>query len=78
MPMTRTFTQNDLIRFIYHETTDEETLEINKVLESDPDLRLAYRQLLLTTTSLDAATLTPSDRATDRILQYVHGLGVKQ
>ena len=76
--MTKTFTQNDLIRFIYQETTEEESHEINRCLSSDPELRRQYRELLLTRNSLDKASLEPPARAVESILQYVRGLEVKQ
>lgn len=75
--MTKTFTQSDLIRFIYQETTEEETHEINRVLSADPELQRQYRELLLAKNSLDKATLEPSARAVENILQYAHGLEVK-
>ena len=76
--MTKTFTQSDLIRFIYHETTEEEALEINRVLSSDPELQLRYRELLLAKNSVDKTKLEPSAIVTENILRYVHGLEVKQ
>ena len=77
MPMTKTFTQNDLIRFIYHETTEKEALEINRELSFDQELQLQYRELLLTKNSLEKAQLEPSHTAVENILLYAHGLEVK-
>ena len=76
--MTKTFTQNDLIRFIYQETTEEEALEINRALSFDPELQRHYRELMLSKTTLDAARLEPSPAAVENILQYARGLEVKQ
>ena len=76
--MTKTFTQNDLIRFIYHETTEKEALEINRVLSFDPELQLQYRELMLTKNNLDKAQLDPSPAAVENILRYAHGMEVKQ
>lgn len=76
--MTKTFTQNDLIRFIYQETTEEEAREINRVLSFDRELQLMYRQLLLTKKNMDEAQLEPSSEAIENILRYAHGLEVKQ
>lgn len=78
MPMTKTFTQSDLVRFIYQETTEEEAQEINRVLASDPELQRQYRELLLSKNSLDKATLEPSAHAVENILTYVRGMHVKQ
>lgn len=76
--MTKTFTQSDLIRFIYQETTEEETLEIKRVLSFDPELQLRYRELLLAKNSIDKSTLEPSAVVTENILRYARGLEVKQ
>jgi hypothetical protein len=78
MPMTKTFTQNDLIRFIYQETTEEEAQEINRVLSFDGELQLLYRELLFVKNSMEKARLEPSPQAVDNILRYAHGLQVKQ
>ena len=76
--MTKTFTQNDLIRFIYQETTKEEAQEISRVLSFDRELQLQYRELVLVKNSMDKAQLEPSPVAVDNILRYAHGLEVKQ
>ncbi len=76
--MTKTFTQNDLIRFIYRETTEKETQEISRVLSFDPELQLQYRELLLTKNNLDKAQLDPSSAAVENILRYARGMEVKQ
>ena len=44
--MTQKFTSNDLVRFIYHETTASETLRIEQAMESDLALRAEYELLL--------------------------------
>ena len=76
--MTKTFTQNDLIRFIYQETTEEETQEISRVLSFDPELQLHYRELLLVKNNMDKAQLEPSPVVVENILRYAHSLGVEQ
>mgnify|MGYP000921632593 CR=1 FL=1 len=75
--MTKTFTQNDLIRFIYQETTEEEAREINRVLTFDRELQLLYRELMLTKTDLDKARLEPSASTVANILNYARSLEVK-
>jgi hypothetical protein len=76
--MTKTFTQNDLIRFIYRETTEEEALEISRVLSFDAALQLHYRELMLAKNEMEKAQLEPSPEAVENILRYAHGLEVKQ
>ena len=72
--MIKTFTQNDLIRFLYHETSEEETKEINKALLCDSELQTQYKELSATRKELDAARLEPSAEVVDNILNYARGL----
>lgn len=72
--MTKTFTQDDLIRFLYHETSEEETKEINKALLCDTDLLKQYKELNATHKELNAARLEPSAKTIQNILNYAHGL----
>ena len=46
LPMTQTFTQDDLIRYIYHETTEKETREIDRALICDSELQKAIQSWL--------------------------------
>ena len=71
--MIKTFTQNDLIRFLYHETSEEETKEINKALLCDSELQTQYKELNATRKELDAVRLEPSAEVVDNILNYARG-----
>ena len=51
--MTKTFTQNDLIRYIYDETSNEESSEIQQALLCDGSLQEAYKELSGVTSMLD-------------------------
>ena len=75
--MTKTFTQNDLIRFIYQETTEEEAQEISRALNFDQELQLLFRQLVISRSALDEAALEPSSASINNILDYARGLEVK-
>lgn len=72
--MTKTFTQDDLIRFLYRETSEEETREINKALLCDTDLLSQYKKLNATHKELNAARLEPSAKTIQNILNYAHGM----
>ncbi|KXK23805.1 MAG: hypothetical protein UZ12_BCD005002447 [Bacteroidetes bacterium OLB12] len=72
--MTKTFTQNDLIRFIYRETSEEETKEINKALLCDSTLQAQYNELNAAYKQLNQAKLEPSAASIQNILNYAHGL----
>jgi hypothetical protein len=68
--MIKTFTQNDLIRYLYHETTERETKEINKALICDAELQEQYNELTATKNRLDEARMVPSALVVNNILNY--------
>jgi hypothetical protein len=72
--MIKTFTQNDLIRYLYHETSERETTEINKALICDSELQNQYKELIATKNQLETAQLMPSAVAVENILSYSRGL----
>jgi hypothetical protein len=72
--MIKTFTQNDLIRFLYHETSEEETKEINKALLCESELQEQYKELSALRKELDAMRLEPSATSVQNILNYARGL----
>ena len=75
--MTKTFTQNDLIRYIYHETSATETKEINKALICDSELLEQFKELLATKSQLDTVRLQPAAATIQNILSYARGLQEK-
>ena len=68
--MIKLFTQNDLIKFLYHETSEEETKEINKALMCDAELQAMYGELKAAIGELDRDQLEPSSATTLNILAY--------
>ncbi|GAB5522658.1 MAG: hypothetical protein Roseis2KO_05300 [Roseivirga sp.] len=68
--MIKTFTQDDLVRYIYQETTPEESIEIETALIFDEQLAEAYNDLNGTVESLKAVKLKPSENTVDKILSY--------
>lgn len=68
--MIKTFTQDDLVRYIYQETTPEESIEIETALIFDEQLSEAYNSLNGTVESLNAVKLKPSESTVDKILSY--------
>lgn len=51
--MIKTFTQNDLIRYIYHETSKQESVEIQQALLCDEQLHEEHKQLSSMVAMLD-------------------------
>ncbi len=68
--MIRTFTQNDLVRYIYKETTPEESSEIEIAMLFDEQLADAYTELFSVVNSLAASTKSPSEKTIDAIISY--------
>ena len=74
MPMIKTFTQDDLIRFLYHETSEEENVELGRALKQDAELALQYKELQGTIKRLDDSMAEPSAASIDAILKYSKSL----
>ena len=68
--MTKTFTQDDIIRFIYDETDQQEKREIESALLCDGDLLDTYRKYLEIKKQLDLDLSVPPQRVIDNILNY--------
>jgi hypothetical protein len=68
--MIKTFTKDDLIRYLYHETTEKEEQEIKHALLFDAELRTAYSNLCAMKNELDNARLEPSPKTVMNILDY--------
>jgi hypothetical protein len=72
--MIKTFTQNDLIRFLYHETSEQEEREINKALICDSVLQTQYKELRASMNALNDAQMQPSSATILSILNYSRGM----
>lgn len=68
--MIKTFTQDDVIRYVYHETNERETLEIEKALLCDDKLQDVYKQITGVISQLDHKMKMPSQVAINNILNY--------
>ncbi len=70
MPMTKTFTQDELIRYIYRETSDQENNEIENALICDDVILEMYKKLKNTIKQLDKIEKSPSGQIIGKILDY--------
>lgn len=68
--MSQTFTSNDLVRFIYKETTVKETLAIQNALAVDSSLFDNYVSLMDAYMELPKVTFAPTSNALENILKY--------
>ena len=75
--MIKVFTQNDLIRFLYRETSEEETKEINKALLCDSELQALYLELQSLSQHMDDSQLEPSAAAVLNIMSHARSVQEK-
>ncbi|MEM7548326.1 MAG: hypothetical protein AAF363_01530 [Bacteroidota bacterium] len=74
--MIKTFTQNDLISFIYNETSREKKEEIEKALLCDIQLQEEINKLKEAVKSLDEVVLNPSNKVINNILKYSESISL--
>lgn len=68
--MKQTFTNNDLVKYIYKETSLADTLAIQEALLVDGDLFESYQNLMEGYIELPKATFAPTTSALQNILNY--------
>jgi chromatin remodeling complex protein RSC6 len=76
--MIKTFTQTDLVRYLYREITEEESREIDRALLCDNELKALFNELRSMLDEIDAADLQPSPVTVQNILSYSRSLQEKQ
>ena len=68
--MIQTFTQHDVIRYVYQETTEIEDLLIQDGFVHDSEMLEFYLDMLDVKAGLDKSYRQPSERSIDNILTY--------
>lgn len=68
--MIKTFTQNDVIRYVYEETLEEENELIANLLLTDTEMQDFYYELLAIKNDLNKIYFGPSESVTQHILDY--------
>ena len=68
--MQQKFTLNDLVRYLYNETSASETLAINEALHTDPVLMNQYEEMLVSYQQLPRVKFSPAPASLNNILQY--------
>lgn len=68
--MTKIFTHDDLIRYVYEETTAEENRLIEKALAIDNALLEQCQELQRIKEQLDGSMMSPSEKTINIILEY--------
>lgn len=69
LPM-HSFTPEDLLQYLYNETSTEKTKAIKKALESDWSLREKFEVISTGSKRLEALKLSPRKKTIDAILSY--------
>lgn len=64
------FTPEDLLQYLYNETSVQKTSAIKEALHTDWDLHESFVQILEAQKNLEEIKLSPRDEAVDRILQH--------
>ncbi|MEP2025599.1 MAG: hypothetical protein ABJH98_16405 [Reichenbachiella sp.] len=68
--MITTFTENDLLRYLYNESSDNEKTDIENALVCDSELEARFIDLKLDSTLLDGLLFDPADFSLDKIFNY--------
>ena len=64
------FTQEELVQFLYNETSPQKSAAIKAALESDWLLRESFEALVSAQTQLDKLDLSPRTEVIDSLLRY--------
>jgi anti-sigma factor RsiW len=64
------FTPEDLIQYLYNETSPAQTAAIKAALETDWSLREKFEELTAAKKELSAIKLSPGNKTIDNILNY--------
>lgn len=75
--MTKTITRDDVLRYIYKETSNEETVAIEKQLLVNAALMDFYNQSKETIKQLNKFEIKPSQKVQKNILDYSMSLKVE-
>lgn len=68
--MTKTFTYDDVVRYLYAETTENENELIVEALALDDNLMNFYLDSLEIQSQMNKITRTPSERAISEVFRY--------
>ena len=64
------FTPEDLLQYLYKETSTEKTAAIKSALETDWNLREKFEVITSAQERLEKLSLSPRKKAVDKILHY--------
>jgi hypothetical protein len=76
--MTKPFTPNDLLRYIYQEMSEGENEKLVQALHEDRSLMQEYLEMLSTIELLDDLILEPSEKVVKGILRKAYSTGLEK
>jgi ribosomal 50S subunit-associated protein YjgA (DUF615 family) len=76
--MTKYFTPNDLLRYIYQEMREDEEDQLVQALHKDETLMQEYLEMLSTIEQLDQLILEPSQKVVNAILEMTKSTGLEK
>lgn len=76
--MTKPFTPNDLLRYIYQEMSEGEHEKLVQALREDGSLMQDYLEMLSTIDQLDKLMLEPSEKVVKGILKKAKSTGLEK
>ena len=64
------FTPEDLVQYVYHETSLQKSADIRAALENDWTLREMYQTIIEAKRELEPVNLSPRQEALNKVLKY--------
>ena len=75
--MIKTFTRNDIVRFLYGEMTESEIADFRVSLSSDYDLKESLKDHMTLLEDMDKSMINPPERIINNILTYSQNYKIK-
>ncbi len=75
--MTKTFTQYDLIRYVFNETSNEENIAIEALLTMNPEWREFVEANRAIMYQMDSVLMEPSETSVNNIMAYVKSVSLQ-
>ncbi len=68
--MKKTYSEKDLVRFIYQETSHQENIDLAYLVEDHAQMNETYHLLTQAKVKLDEMLVRPSSRCINKVLAY--------
>jgi len=76
--MTKTFTYDDVVRYLYSETTEDENYSIVEALALDDDLMNFYLDSLEIKNQMNKIVRNPTEQTVGKVLNYSQQFSAKR